>query len=240
MKRLLTFAMLLALSYPMLAEKVDYQKATTVATTVLPNKTLTVLPLEPFENLLVFNAENGFVMVAADDCVKPILAYSTDFPFHTEDMPENVLSWLQMLNDGIQYAIDMKLEATDEIRREWDLLSRGMMPEPKSRTEVKPLVKTHWNQSAPYNNLCPDGSVTGCVATAMAQIMKYWEWPMKGEGSHSYEHETYGMISLDFSHTYYDWDNMVDRVSTTSPESQQSAVATLMYHCGVSVDSGDL
>ena len=236
MKRLLTFAMLLALSYPMLAEKVDYQKATTVATTVLPNKTLTVLPLEPFENLLVFNAENGFVMVAADDCVKPILAYSTDFPFHTEDMPENVLSWLQMLNDGIQYAIDMKLEATDEIRREWDLLSRGMMPEPKSRTEVKPLVKTHWNQSAPYNNLCPDGSVTGCVATAMAQIMKYWEWPMKGEGSHSYEHETYGMISLDFSHTYYDWDNMVDRVSTTSPESQQSAVATLMYHCGVSVD----
>lgn len=236
MKRLLTFALLLALSIPMLAERVDQQKAAKVAETVLKNKEITPVPMELFNNLYVFNTNNGFVMVAAEDCARPVLAYSKDFPFKTENMPKNVQSWLVSLNNEIQEAVDLKLEATDAVRQEWELLSQGMMPEPKHRAAVEALVRTHWDQYEPYNNLCPGTSMTGCVATTMAQIMKYWEWPYKGVGSHSYDHATYGSISANFGNTTYDWDNMVDEVFYDSPEVQQTAVAKLMYHCGVSVD----
>jgi hypothetical protein len=236
MKRLLTFALLLALSIPMLAERVDQQKAAKVAETVLKNKELTPVSMEPFNNLYLFNSENGFVMVAADDCARPVLAYSKDFSFKTENMPENVQGWMASLNGEIQQAVDYHLEATEETRREWELLLQGMMPEPKHRAAVEALVKTHWDQDEPYNNLCPGASMTGCVATTMAQIMKYWEWPYKGVGSHSYDHATYGQISVNFGNTTYDWDNMVEEVLYDSPEVQQTAVAKLMYHCGVSVD----
>lgn len=236
MKRLLTFALLLVLSCPMMAEHVDAQKAETVAHARLQNQEITLVSMAAFDNLYVFNAENGFVIVAANDCARPILAYSLDFPFKTEDMPENIHKWLQSLNEEIQDAIDKKLEASDEVRQEWELLLQGEMPEPKHRSEVEPLIKTHWDQHAPYSNLCPDGSLTGCVATAMAQVMKYWEWPTKGTGSHSYVHDIYGQISANFGNTTYDWDNMVEQVSLESTEPQQTAVATLIYQCGVSVD----
>lgn len=236
MKKLITLALLLAFSCSLLAERVDYQKASNVAATVLQNKELTLIPLKSWENLYVFNAEKGFVIVSADDCARPVLAYSLEYSFKTEHMPEHIQGWLASLNAEIQHAVDMKLEATEEIRREWELLSLGKMPEPKHRSEVKPLVVTHWDQYEPYNNLCPEYSLTGCVATAMAQIMKYWEWPNKGTGSHSYTHNTYGELSVNFGNATYDWDNMVGEVFYDSPEVQQTAVATLMYHCGVSVD----
>lgn len=236
MKRLLTFALLLGLSLPMLAEHVDSQKARIVAETVLQDKQLTPLSLGRFNNFYVFNGGNSFVLVAADDCARPILAYSKDFSFKAENMPENIQGWLNSLNEEIQEGIDRKLEATEAICQEWNLLLQGSKPEPKHRAEVKALVKTHWDQYEPYNNNCPDGSLTGCVATVMAQLMKYWEWPAKGVGSHQYTHATYGPISANFGNTTYDWDNMVDEVSWDGPEVQQRAVATLMYHCGVSVD----
>lgn len=236
MKRLLTFALLLVISFPMLAERVDQQKALKVAETVLQHKALTPMPLGQFNNLYVFNSENSFVLVAADDCARPVLGYSKEFAFKTENMPENVREWLTLLNDEIQDAVDRKLEATEEIRQEWDLLLEGKMPEPKNRSAVGPLVQTHWDQYPPYNNMCPSGTFTGCVATAMSQLMKYWEWPHHGVGNHSYNHSIYGNISANFASTTYDWDNMLAEVYEDSPTVQQNAVATLAYHCGVSVD----
>jgi hypothetical protein len=220
----------------MLAERVDQQKAKTVAMTAVDNRELTLLSSEPFGNLYVFSGSNSFVIVAADDCARPILAYSLDSPIKTEDMPENLQCWLRQLNDEIQYAVDMKLETTDVTRREWELLSQGRKLEPKHRTVVLPLIKTIWHQDAPYNNLCPEGTPAGCVATAMAQIMRYWEWPDRGVGSHSYYHPTYGTLSADFGNTVYDWDHMYKDVTLANPEEDQLAIATLTYHCGVSVD----
>ncbi|MBQ3710212.1 MAG: C10 family peptidase [Bacteroidales bacterium] len=236
MKRLLTLALLMAVSCSLLAERVDQYKAANVAKTMLPNKEFTLLTGQPFENLYVFNAETGFVIIAADDCVRPVLAYSTDFPFKTENMPENIKSWLSSLNEEIQDAVDRHLVATETIRQEWELLSQGIKPAPKHRSEVAPLIATHWDQYEPYNNLCPGGSLTGCVATAMAQVMKYWDWPYKGVGSYSYVHNVYGTLSANFGNTVFDWDNMVDEMYYNSPAAQQTAVATLMYCCGVSVD----
>ena len=121
---------------------------------------------------------------------------------------------------------------------------------------VAPLIQTKWNQNKYYNNLCPavsdgiDGKAfTGCVATAMAQIMKYWSYPSSGIGSHFYTWREQ-TLSANFGETTYDWNNMADYyeyyyVNGTDPYAQGlpepseveiSAVATLMYHCGVSVE----
>lgn len=236
MKKILTLALLIALSCPLLAGHVDQQKAAKVAETVLHGQEIAAVPMEAFNHLYVYNAENGFVIVAANDCARPVLAYSHDFPFKTENMPLNVQEWLTSLNNEIQDAVDRNLMATEEIRHEWELLSQGSMPAPKLPNAVDPLVQTHWDQYPPYNNMCPTGTYTGCVATAMAQIMKYWEWPHHGVESHSYYLDTYGQISANFANTTYDWDNMWDVVYESDPAAVQNAVATLVYHCGVSVD----
>ena len=236
MKRLFTLALLLALSFPMLAKHVDQQMAAKVAETMLQHEDLTPVTLEAFHNLYVFNGDHSFVVVAAEDCARPVLAYSKEFSFKTMQMPENIQGWMASLNDEIQDAVDRGLVATAETSREWELLTQGILPEPKHRSEVGPLIKTYWDQYEPYCNLCPGGSLTGCVATAMAQVMKYWEWPRKGAGSHSYNHTTYGVQSANFGATVYDWDNMVAIMDEFSPIAQQTAVSTLMYHCGVSVD----
>jgi PKD repeat protein len=94
-----------------------------------------------------------------------------------------------------------------------------------------PLTQTTWDQSPFVNALCPSGSVTGCVATAMAQIMKYWNFPPNGTGSHSYNEQTYGTQYVDFAATTYNWPAMVTAVAGPCPD-----IATLMYSCGVSVD----
>ena len=107
------------------------------------------------------------------------------------------------------------------------------------------MLTTTWNQAPYYNDLCPYDyeedarSVTGCAATAMAQLMKYWNWPTQGYGSHSYipaNHPEYGTLSADFGNTIYDWDNMPNALTPESSSAEINAVATLMYHCGVSME----
>ena len=236
MKKAFTLMMLMTLPLAMWAERVNLTTASKVAKTVLSEDNLFLMSQQSFENLYVFNSDHGFVIVAADNRVIPVLAYSDQFQFKTEEMPENIRFWMQSWDNEIQNAVSSRMNPTEEILELWQLLENGSMPEPKNRTFVKPLVKTHWDQGAPYNNLCPGGSVTGCGATALAQVMKYWEWPKTGTGSHSYTHSVYGQLSANFGNTTYDWDNMIDMPSSSSPSAQQTAVATLMYHCGVALD----
>lgn len=236
MKRFFTLALLLMLSVAMCAKHVERAEALRVAQTVLPETTLTEVAARSYANMYIFNGEHAFVIVSADDCVIPILAYSEDFAFRVDDMPGNIKTWMESLDNEIQNAINKNLVATNEIRDEWDNLKNGNKPTPKNRTFVRPLIKTHWDQSAPYNNMCPGGSVTGCAATALAQVMKYWEWPKTGTGSHTYSHSSYGNLTANFGNTTYDWDNMIDMPTTSSSTAQQNAVATLMYHCGVALD----
>ena len=203
-----------------------------------------------FSNFYIFGNDHSFVIIAADDCVHPVLGYSMDNAFGTDAMPENVAGWLKAYNDDVALAVTNKMEATNDIREEWANLLSGKGLTPKSRASVAPLVRTTWNQTAPYNNLCPadpandsswyNGHVpTGCMATAMAQILNYWEHPVRGVGSHSYipeQHPEYGEQFADFGATTYDWDNMKNNYSDGYTEDEANAVATLMYHCGVSID----
>lgn len=185
----------------------------------------------------IFNVgnEQGFVIVSGDDAVKTILGYSDEGSFSGENMPENVQNWLNFYKCEIKYVMENGVSARQ--------LSTEENMTINSTGSISPLLgKIKWNQSTPFNNLCPvlpkskKKTVTGCVATAMAQIMKYHKWPVTGTGSNSYETDSFPKISADFSKTSYDWNNMLDGYGSTSTARQDSAVALLMYHCGVSVN----
>lgn len=193
--------------------------------------------------LYVFNTGSGFVMVAAEDAVSPILGYSTTSRFEhtTRSIPPALAKWLEGYRQQISYARAHNLAATPEITAHWERLlagAPGSGPKLKA-TAVTPLLETTWDQSPYYNELCPwdddydEQTVTGCVATAMAQVMKYWNYPATGSGFHSYNHPNYGTLSANFGATTYDWAAMPNNV--TGPN---AAVATLMYQVGVSVDMG--
>ena len=237
-------ALLLMVAMPMMAERVSPETARKVATTFLNNngaKSAQLTDLSKaagFANLYIFNAEQGFVVMAADDCVRPILGYSLTGKFVAEGMPENVRGWLQGYSDEIQYAVDSKAEPSAEIRHQWKNLSAGNAKAAKATVVVAPLIQTTWDQDPGYNEFCPydqnagELTVTGCVATAIAQIMRYWEYPSHGASSHSYTpstHPEYGLLSVNFANATYDWTDMPLYNANTE-------IAKLMYHCGVAVD----
>ncbi|HZV70683.1 MAG TPA: thiol protease/hemagglutinin PrtT [Saprospiraceae bacterium] len=181
----------------------------------------------------VFNFNNGFVIVSGDDCVLPVLGYSNEKEFRVKPMVSSMTKWLENYKAQIRYAIVNHLPATTEITNSWEELkgNNGTIHPSTSRNSVDPLLQTTWDQPSPYNALCPGGSVTGCVATAMAQIMKYWNYPATGQGFHSFNHNNYGTLSANFGSTTYQWGSMPNSISSSN-----NAIATLMYHCGISVD----
>jgi len=187
---------------------------------------------------------NGFVIVAGDDAVQPVLAYSTESHFHTANMPAHLSWWINGYREQISNVMANGKVATPEIAEQWNrLLTNELSGTIASRaTGVAPLLNTLWDQMPYYNALCPipggDGSATptGCVATAMAQVMYYWQWPVTGTGSHTYEEDDFGTLSADFGATTYDWTNMPLVLDENSTPEQIEAVATLMYHCGVGVE----
>jgi hypothetical protein len=195
-----------------------------------------------YEPYYVFNnADGGFVIVAGDDRVQPILAYSANGEFAQDCLPIQVMEWLDMYSEQIQYIVDNNL-SNDSIADLWDASAPYRV---KTSNVVAPLIQTHWDQAPLYNDKCPyDANLSplgfhptvGCVACAMGQIMKYWEFPSIGIGSHSYNSANYGTLSANFGRTQYDWANMPEQLTASSTETQINAVSTLLYHCGISVD----
>ena len=185
----------------------------------------------------VFNFDGGYVIVAADDCSSPILGYSDQGSFDYETAPDGLRFMLSEISRGIEITVQQGKPVPSNILCRWkNLEAYGVMHPDRGQSVVGPLVQTKWDQGAPYNMYAPGGCPTGCVATAMAQLMKYWEWPVTGTGEHSYYAMGYGEQYANFGATTYDWDNMLESYSTGGTQEQKEAVATLMYHCGVSVD----
>lgn len=243
-KTLLIASLLLGLTTLMQAQPVSRETARRAATTFLDNngaKTAQLTDVSAeigFANLYVFTTDQSFVILSADSRVQPVLGYSLNGGFDAEDMPENKKAWIEEYGDAIQYAIEHQTRASAETAQQWRDLTEGNYNRSGS-VVVGPLVQTRWDQGYPFNMLCPSGTVTGCVATAMAQVMKYWNYPEHGLGCHSYlpgNHPEFGVQSADFNATYYDWNNMANTYGSANTEVQRQAVATLMYHCGVSVN----
>ncbi len=196
--------------------------------------------------LYVFNADDAFVVVAADDAAHPILGYSEEGRFDVDNMPDGLAYYLRHYVRQIEYAIENQLEAEPEIAAQWEQVERdGMMNSNRNATAVPPLFTLNWNQDCYYNMFCPTSTnwmapcghvYVGCVADAMAMVMKYWNWPDHGSGSHSYTPQGYPLQSVDYESTYYDWNNMPVNLTAGSSMIQKEAIARLMWHCGVSVD----
>lgn len=183
----------------------------------------------------VFNrGTDAYVIVSGDDRMKSVLAYSDKGAFNTTHLPDNLLMWMELCN-----AVYQEAQMGVEPKVEPKLMTRATYAE-----EVKPLLITDqgeimWDQSEPYNNMCPmiqgSRSVTGCVATAMAQIMRYWGAPAKGIGTHSYKLNGQ-TISFDFGATTFKWDKMLVNYSGEYSKEEADAVAELMLACGVAVE----
>lgn len=186
--------------------------------------------------------DGGFVMVAGDDKITPILAYSDKTGFKTESMPDNIKNWLRFYEEQIAWAVNEDYEATNEIVQEWDSLSAGKVYNATAKVNLSTAL---WDQYEPYNDLCPTykskKTAAGCVATSMGILMKYHKWPTRGKGSNSYQTTTNETsISEKFS-IEYDWSNMLDEYLVNKSgtplwnQKQGSAVANLVYHAGVAV-----
>ena len=178
----------------------------------------------------------GFVIVAADDRVEPILGYSYDNNFVVENMPDHVRGWLGNYEKQIETVVKQNIAPVAETTTKWSRLKAGQSMSTRSGGSVGPLLTTQWDQEWPYNALCPnDGqgnfTLTGCIATMMAQLMKYWDWPKRGTGFTSYQTWQFGEISADFGNTEYNWDNMPNFLDSLNTD-----VALLLYHCGIAVN----
>ncbi|MDY6371674.1 MAG: C10 family peptidase [Bacteroidales bacterium] len=197
----------------------------------------------PFTEFYVFTlGERGFILVSGESRGESILGYSLENRFEVKDMPANIKSWLEGYEEEIR---QMRAEGQPRARVERRVQGMptaqkggGMAPQP-GLTAVAPLMTTTWDQHPYYNSLCPEDAdasertVTGCVATATAQIMKYWNHPATGYGSHTYTDANYGTQSANFGTTTYAWTSMPNALGAGSTTAQVNAVATLMYHIGV-------
>lgn len=176
---------------------------------------------------------SGFLVVAADDVApKALLGYSDSGSFDPATMPDNMSWWLE------QYGAEIAMAASGSSPIK---AAAESGPATDGRAEIEPIVKTRWAQLAPYNDLCPevDGTRTpaGCVAIAMAQVMKVFNWPASGTGAVSYTPYSLGtQLSLDFDTITYQWDDMLDSYRGESTQAQKNAVATLIYSCGVAAN----
>jgi len=180
------------------------------------------------------NDSSGFIVVSGDDAAVPILGYSYDAKIKATNLPSNFLKWVEGYKQQIIYLRANSIKQTPVIKDLWNGKSDALKSVNKS---VSPLILTQWDQAPHVNNKCPydnnyrELTVTGCPATAMAQIMKFWKYPSKGVGFHSYQHNKYGTLSANFGETSYNWDAMPNTINSTN-----DAVALLMYHCGVAVE----
>ena len=227
----------------------EYQARQTATAFVKANLQFaeTDIQLVSASDVFVYNiGKQGFVIISGSQVLPPILGWSDqgNFPDLT-DAPENFVSWLNHYSEMIDFAEANHLQPEASVLREWNEAERGIFGTRNAQT-VNPLVSTHWNQDCFYNEYCPEApgsgwggwgggpcghAYAGCVACAMAQVMKYWDYPTTGFGSHSYVHSQYGEQSANFAATTYHWDDMPNEVW-----SHNDPVATLMYHCGVSVN----
>lgn len=193
--------------------------------------------------LVSFNPA-GWVIVSGTNLIDPVLGYSLSTTFDMRLAPPPIEGWLESKVEEINFAIDSKTVANREVVDKWNDLGGRFLKKSELRKDksegVPPLINTTWNQGRYFNEMAPydESSSTGnnhvwigCVATTMAQVMKYWSHPYTGMGSHSFTHPTYGLLSANFGNSVYDWNAMPNFLNSGNEEVQK-----ISYHCAVSVD----
>lgn len=233
MKRLLhiqfLLVLLLALGYsPLQAKRITQWQAQQQAYSFwgkqMPQKakakSRTATTASPSDAYYVFNNDaGGFVIIAGDDAVKPVLGYTSTGSFDAENLPDGLKDLLKSYERQIAALGDNYVANRTATRAAF--------------TGEKLLKTAEWNQMAPFNKYTPSNYVTGCVATAGAIVMKHHGYPAKGTGSHSYTLNG-KTLSANFEHTY-DWASMPDKYDGTN-DAAFDGVARLMADLGVAVE----
>ncbi len=194
---------------------------------------------QPVYYVYNINTKDGFVIVSAEDATHPIIGYSNRGQFAIPKENNNFAWWMNCRKQEIIYARTNNISASAEVTNEWSGYINNTQAKTRSAMSfVNPLVQTTWDQPYPYNTMCPGYSVTGCVATCMAQIMRYWQYPAHGHSSSGYYDQqlygfqnNYGYLASNYDTSNYVWSSMP--LSVSSPNYQ---VSRLMHDCGVSVD----
>ncbi|MBP7463757.1 MAG: C10 family peptidase [Bacteroidales bacterium] len=178
--------------------------------------------------------QGGFVVVSADDAAIPVLAYSFDENLDMNNMSPATREWLGQFEQQFDMLFATNPEPVESITTLWSNLYNNQLSAAKETQGVNKLVQTRWNQDYPYNKFCPfhplgpgERCYAGCVATAMSQVMKYYNYPETGRFQKTYFWGDY--FTIDFGATTYQWDLM----TITANADSQDAIAELMYHCGV-------
>ena len=237
-----------------MAEPISSKKALEIATSYLAKsgasrRAASQMSVQPFQtdcqgNPLMYavnNGGDGYVIVSGDDRMRQVLGYSNSGKLDIADMPENMRYWLQCLGADMQLLIDAgyQPQAVDSRRAASDV-----------KKEITQMLPCQWNQEEPYNDFCPmdgeDPSMTGCVATAMAQLLYYHkkvrqaqipEQPL--QDTKAYEGDRgISVPALKASEYNIDWDQLIDNYTAqgvTPTKAQKENVAKLMFFCGATV-----
>ena len=250
------------------SKQIDQKEAKRIAENFINNQFSNLKKSQRFQLQLVYTAENeisnlkknhsqkyyyvyniganqGFIIISADDINYPIIGYSNSGYYDAANLPENFQSWMKTVELGMQQAFDNSTKPTKEIQKEWELYRISKKSIETRLTALEPLVKTKWNQDEPYNSQIPYKVYTGCVATATAQIMKFYQYPNKGIGiipgyqtTDPSNNAIYNIPQIDLQQYEYDWSNMLNEYyNSPTPNytnEQAKAVGLLMYHIGAS------
>lgn len=186
---------------------------------------------EPALYVFAHQGTKGYVIAGADDVAAPVIGYSDDATFNPSDVP-CCLAWLMD-----EYAKEIASARKAGVKP-YNIIGR-VEESAADYAPIAPICQTLWNQSAPYYDLCPmkddKRCVTGCVATAMAQVLKVHNYPQKGRGIHEYSWLT-EPLTYNFNDSVFEWDKMLNDYKGAATDEQKHAVANLMKACGVVVN----
>lgn len=244
MKRLFILVGIVSVVVNIYAQNVSYKEAQTAAQNFFSKqqKSLAncsyVAKFDSDTLFYVFNSSESFVIIAADKRCVPVLAFSDKSAFDQAHLIKPVKMWLENYEKQIRILKTENQEASLSTLHAWNKLLKNQKDFDNDVSSIPPLLTSKWGQGMEYNYYCPQDEagtngrvVTGCVATAMAQLIYYFRFPTSGTGNYSYEHATYGTISADFGNSNYNYSAMTD-----IPETINTAAALLIHHCGVAVD----
>ena len=184
--------------------------------------------------------DKGFTIVSGDDRMPEVVGYSAQGTYDPDHLPANYVGFMKAYQETVEALLKGDAQVSGGLAE-----ARQWRADRANSAAVAPLLGgIKWNQMAPYNNMCPsyngtNRAVTGCVATAMAQVMMYYQYPKELKATiKAYTAKSYGIQIPEISSgATYDWDNMLPDYSQSDYSSAQAdAVAKLMYHCGAAVE----
>lgn len=233
-------------SLTLLAGPVDKDTAVQIASRFLSDEV--VMVSGGSNGLYIFNAANGegWVIVSAEDSAMPILGYSDKGSFRTDNQPANLRAWIGGYSRELQKASQQRIAQSSEVKALWKTAGYRT-----KSAEGKYLETPAYDQESPYNLKCPNvkesgrtyQALTGCVATAMAEVIRYHEWPEKGSGTiggYSYTSDygqTVNIPSFSIDSHGYNYTLMPFSYSGSETTAQNDAISQLMYDCGVMVEA---